>query len=355
MSFPIFKTKVGGVEQKFDLTGPEGRKEYFMAKASCEIELLRKHLKENTFIAYFMGKKNSGKGTYAKMFTEIVGGENIIHLSVGDIIRGMDQKLGDEKEKKELVRFLGKNYRGFQSLEEIMMLLESRSTKKLLPTELILTLVKEEINKSGKKTIFIDGFPRDMDQISYSLFFRDLVGYRSDDDVFVLIDVPMSVIDERIKYRRICPKCQTSRNLKLLVTSKVEFDMQKGDYHLLCDNPECQGAVMVQKEGDEFGIEPIIDRLKLDDKLIKQAFGLYGIPKVLLRNSIPVEVAGDYVDDYEITPEYVFDYNEQENLVNVTERPYVAADDNGVESYSLLPPPVVLAMIKQLVEIFDLS
>jgi len=28
---------------------------------------------------------------------------------------------------------------------------------------------------------------------------------------------------------------------------------------------------------------------------------LYGIPKVLLRNSIPVSVAKDYVDDYEIT------------------------------------------------------
>ena len=75
-----------------------------------------------------------------------------------------------------------------------------------------------------KKALFIDGFPRDLDQVSYSLFFRDLIGYRADPDIFILIDVPNSVIDERIKYRVVCPKCHTPRNLKLLATKQVEYD-----------------------------------------------------------------------------------------------------------------------------------
>ena len=31
--FPIFKTKVPGLDRKFDLSTPEGRAEYFEAKA----------------------------------------------------------------------------------------------------------------------------------------------------------------------------------------------------------------------------------------------------------------------------------------------------------------------------------
>jgi hypothetical protein len=44
---------------------------------------------------------------------------------------------------------------------------------------------------------------------------------------------------------------------------------------------------MKTKEGDEHGIEPIRERLNKDELLIKQAYTLQGIPKVLLRNSIP--------------------------------------------------------------------
>ena len=84
----------------------------------------------------------------------------------------------------------------------------------------------------------------------------------------VLIDVPERVIDERIKYRLICPLCQTSRSLKLLPTKKVEEE--NGKFYLICDNSECSGPRMVQKEGDELGIEPIKERLKTDEKLIKQ-------------------------------------------------------------------------------------
>ena len=51
-----------------------------------------------------------------------------------------------------------------------------------------------------------------MDQVSYSLFFRDLMGFRDDQDVMVFIDVPTNVIAERIKWPRICPICKTSRN-----------------------------------------------------------------------------------------------------------------------------------------------
>lgn len=354
MKFPLFKTKIKGLDKKFDLINLKEREKYFKVKAGKEIEELKEFLKENTFIAYLLGKKNSGKGTYSKMLANIIGPEKIEHFSMGDMIRRVDKELANKKQRELLFDFLKRNYRGRISVEEVISRLKNRSTKVLLPTELILTLVKREMERMERKTLFVDGFPRDLGQIDFSLFFRDLVGHRDDPDVFILIDVPEKVIDERIKWRRICPICQTSRNLKLLPTSSIGFDNKAKEFYLMCDNPKCRKAKMISKEGDEFGIKPIRKRLKLDGKLIKQSLSLYGIPKVLLRNSIPVKEAKNLVDDYEITPEYILELDKKEKKVKVKERPWVVKDDDGVPSYSLLPPPVVVSMIKQLHEVFNL-
>ncbi|XOB41070.1 MAG: nucleoside monophosphate kinase [Candidatus Nealsonbacteria bacterium] len=354
MEFPVFKTKIKGLDKKFNLIDPKEQKEYFERKAGKEIEKLKEFLKKNTFIAYFLGKKNSGKGTYSKMLARLVGPEKIKHFSIGDMIRSVDKELADAKKKKELIAFLEKNYRGSKNLKEIISALENRSTKTLLPTELILTLIKREVATIGRKTLFLDGFPRDLGQIDFSLFFRDLIGYRDDPDVFILIDIPESVIDERIKWRRICPQCKTSRNLKLLPTSIINYNKDKREFYLLCDNPDCENIVMEPKEGDEFGIEPIKARLKKDEELIQRALSLYGIPKVLLRNSVPADIAKDYIDDYEITPEYVFEWDNNSKKVKIKENPWIVKDDRGVDSYSLLAQPVTVGLIKQLVEIFNL-
>ncbi|MBU2539950.1 nucleoside monophosphate kinase [Patescibacteria group bacterium] len=353
INFPIFKTK-SDTYKKFDLTNFDQRQAYFEYKTGEEIKKLREYLKKNTFVVYLLGKKGSGKGTYSKMLKEVIAPDKIAHFSIGDMVRSFDEIIGDEKKKKELISFLEKEYRGFVPLQDIIKSLENRSTKTLLPTELILALVKREIQKLGKKAIFIDGFPRDLDQISYSLFFRDLIGYRDDQDIFVLIDVPTSVIDERIKFRVICPLCQTSRSLKLLPTKKVEYDKENKKFYLVCDNPDCSGAKMVTKEGDELGIGPIKERLSKDEILIKQAFSLNGIPKILLRNSIPIDKAKEFVDDYEITPEYCYAFNEKEDKVEVIEKPWQVLNDEGVASNSLMPPPVVVSLIKQLVKILNI-
>lgn len=355
MKFPLFKTKIEGADRKFDLISPQGQRDYFEFKAGREIKKLREYLTENSFIAYLLGKKNSGKGTYAKMFAEVVSPERIDHFSVGDMVRAVDVELQESEKKKKLVEFLGENYRGYLPLEQILQALGERSTKALLPTELILALVKREISQREKKAIFIDGFPRDLDQVSYSLFFRDLIGYRDDPDVFVLIDVPKAVIDERIKWRRVCPKCQTSRNLTLLPTSQVEYDELEQEFYLICDNPVCQGARMVAKEGDEFGIEPIKERLASDEKLMEKAISLQGVRQIFLRNSVLVEEARQYVDDYEITPQYGYEWDEKTKKVRTIEKPWLVKDDEGGPSYSLLAPPVLVSLIKQMVGVLNLS
>ncbi len=354
LEFPVISTKVPGLDQKFDINDPAQRKEYFMAKAGHEIAKLREFMKDNTFVANMLGKKNAGKGTYTKLFGEIFGMDKIAHISVGDLVRDTHANWS-EFEKSDEFQELKKHYRGFISFEEAVERLHGRSQDKLLPTEFILALLKHTISKHQGKSLFIDGLPRDLDQISYALYFRDLIDYREDPDVFVLIDIPEELINERIKYRVICPDCKTPRNLKLLATKEVGYDKETKEYYLMCDNPECpsKGARMVGKQGDELGIEPIRDRLKKDEEVMKLVFNIHGVPKVLIRNNIPLNEKGRF-DDYEITPGFSYEYDETSGKVKIKESSWTFMDDNGIESVSLMAPPGVVILIKQLVEALGL-
>lgn len=351
--FPIIKTKVPNVTTRFNLTDPEERQKYFEAKAGPEIAKIKKYLEENTFIAYLLGKKNSGKGTYTKLMMEIFGKDKIGHISVGDLVREIYKDINDENKRDEIKEYLEVHYRGYISVDDAIDALIGKNQKVLLPTEFILTLLKREIDKFDRKAIFIDGFPRDLDQIQYSLYFKDLANYRLDPDLFVVINIPEAVLDERMRNRVICPKCQSPRNLTVFPTKEVGYDKESKKYFLICDNPECKGAKMIGKEGDDAGIESIRERLTLDDKLIKKVMSLHGIPKILLRNSVPVDNILD-VDDYEITPGYVFKFDEKMDKVIVTEEPWVFKDDEGLDSYSLLAAPVVIGLLKQLVQALKL-
>jgi len=353
--FPVTKTTAPNVTKKFDLNDPKDRREYFEAKAGEEIAKLRKYFENNTFIAYLLGKKNSGKGTYTKLMAEIFGADKIGHISVGDLVRETHKIIDDPKEREEIVKYMEEHYRGYISIDEAINALIGKSQKSLLPTEFILALIKREISKSDRKALFLDGFPRDLDQIQYSLYFRDLIDYRSDPDIFVAINIPESVLDERMKNRVVCPICQAPRNLVTFPTKEAGYDEKTGQFYLKCDTPACNGARMVGKEGDSAGIESIRERLELDDKLITKVMSLHGIPKVLLRNAIPVDsIEKGVVDDYEVTPKYVFNLDKATGKVTIAEEPWVVKDDEGNDSFSLLAPPVVISLLKQLVVALNL-
>jgi adenylate kinase family enzyme len=347
LEFPIIGTKSADVTKKFDINSPAGRKEYFEAKAGAEISKIREFLQNRTFVANMVGKKNAGKGTYSKLFGEIFGMDKIAHISVGDLVRDSHANWVEFEKSPEFAD-LKNHYRGFISFDEAIERLHGRSQSSLLPTEFVLALLKFEISKHKGKSIFLDGLPREMDQISYALYFRDLINYREDPDLFILIDIPEAVIDERIKYRVICPNCKTSRSVKLLPTSKIGYDEDKKEFYLMCDNPDCgTNARMVGKEGDEQGIDPIRKRLEKDEEIMKLIFGIHGIPKVLIRNNVAVSEKDKY-DDYEITS--AFSYEKKGDEIITKESAWTFKDDNGVESVSLQASAAVVTMLKQLPE-----
>jgi len=352
--FPVFKSKKSGGLKKYNLEDPKGRKQYYQFKAGKEIADIRDYLRKNTFVAFMMGKKNSGKGTYTKLFAEQIGPERVAHISVGDVVRDAHKEAENPKTKKALVKWLEGNYRGMMPLNEAVEALLGRSTSTLVPTELILALVERAISAQGKKkAVFIDGFPRGLDQVSYALYFRHIMGYRDDPDFFVFIDVPSSIITERQKYRTICPICKTPRSIRLMITKEVGYDPQTKEFYMICDNPSCKKARYIKKEGDNLSAADLQNRLMTDEKIMRDLLKLQGVPKVYIRNSVPISEAGKMIDMYETTPAYEPTLDDSGKVV-VKRDPWIVKDDEGVESYSLLPAAPVLGLIKQIHKVLGL-
>jgi len=337
-----------------DLLTPKGRQVYYEDNVEEELKLLRNFFKNNTFVGYLLAPKNAGKGTYIKGLAEALGGDYFDHVSVGDVVRSAEIEYKENGKESELYKYAQKNYRGYMHLDEVFEALTNRSTTSLVPTEFVLMLIKRILEKKEKRTVFIDGFPRNLDQVSYSLYFRELINFREDPDVFIMINAPVTVLDERIKQRVICPNCQTPRNLTLFPTKEVGYDSEKKLFFLVCDNADCSNPQrMVAKEGDEFGLEPIKDRIMMDVKLMERARSLYGVPKIELYNALEADKALEYVNDCEITKEFVYTVNE-DSTVNKEARFWEV--EEGEERYrSLLPQPVIVQFIKQLVANFNLK
>ena len=350
LNFPLFSNKVIGVNDAYNLSDLGQRQMYFKVKRGKEIEKIKTFLENRTFVAIMLGKKGSGKGTYSGMLKEIFGDDKIAQVSVGDITRNVFEEIKVESGLKSLRDYLEKNYRGYMSIDEALDAFTNKSQGKLLPTEFILSLVTREIEKMPKKSLIIDGFPRNIDQVSYSLYLRQIINFRDDPDFMIFIDIPESVIDARIKGRVICSKCQTSRHLSLLPTSKIAFDQSTSEYYLNCDKADCDGGRMKRKEGDDQGIGPIKDRLDLDGTLMEMAKELHGIQKIFLRNAIPVDKVKDLYDDYEVTPEFYYEQNEAGEIITKT-KAWVIKDDSGIDSISLMAPAVVSILLKQLADI----
>jgi len=352
MKFPLFNTKKLSDGKTYNLNDPLQRKEYFAARIGREVEEIKTYLDKNTFIGFMLAKKMAGKGVYSKMFEEVVGGDRLAVVSVGDVIRNVHAKLETPNGYAEVKKSVSKYYRGLMSFDEAARALLERSSARIsVPTEFLLALLKWEISKMGNKALFVDGLPRSLDQISVSLYFRDLINYRDVPDFFVLIDIPEAVIDGRIRYRRVCPICKTSRQLKLLPTKFIKYDQKTKQFYMLCDNAACSGynkEVLVEKEGDSAGIVLIKDRLDSDAKLMEMALKLEGIPRVLLRNSVPVKEAPKYCEEYELTHSYSYKYDKSTGKLTSKSEKWIIKDDEGVDSYSILSAPVVVSMIKQI-------
>lgn len=160
-----------------------------------------------------LGAPGAGKGTIAKMLTELDGS---VQISTGDILRGA-VKAGTE---------LGKKASAFMKAGD------------LVPDELIMDIMGDRLQESDcEKGFLLDGFPRTIPQaeaLKALLIKLDITL-----DMAVNLDVPNEVILERLTTRRTCENsdCQAIYNIK---TNPTQVDG-------ICD--KC-GSQVIQREDE---------------------------------------------------------------------------------------------------------
>lgn len=157
-----------------------------------------------------VGAPGSGKGTQSKRLEQVYGTKQI---STGDILRQAVKDgtpLGLEAQK-----FMNEG--------------------KLVPDAVMIGLIKETLSKAGRSSWVLDGFPRTLAQAQ--ALDRTLAELGEKVEQVVLLDVPDSLLLERIVGRRSCPGCGNVHHVK--------FDPPKKEG--ICDR--C-GTALVQRPDD---------------------------------------------------------------------------------------------------------
>lgn len=137
-----------------------------------------------------LGAPGAGKGTVAKMLTDLDGS---VQISTGDILRGA-VKDGTE---------LGKQADAYMKAGD------------LVPDELILGIMGERLQQPDcAKGFLLDGFPRTIPQAEALTEMLEKLDIKL--DFAVNLEVPREVILDRLTTRRTCsnPACQEIYNVK---------------------------------------------------------------------------------------------------------------------------------------------
>ena len=200
-------------------------------------------------IVILLGAPGSGKGTIAgKLAAEH---DNLKHVSSGDLLRGAVAK-------------------GTPAGVEAKGYMEKGN---LVPDALIAQMIKDVVAETtGDITMLLDGFPRNLAQA------KILEEMGAPVKSAVLIDVPDSIIQDRIAGRRTCPKCKAGYHVRNL-PPKVEGICDACGEKLVIrkdDNPETVKDRLVVYHRET---EPLIAFYR-DKGLLKSVDGTIGVENV---------------------------------------------------------------------------
>ena len=137
-----------------------------------------------------LGAPGAGKGTVAKLLTDVDGS---VQISMGDILRGAVQ-VGTE---------LGNKADAFMKAGD------------LVPDDLIMGIMEARLQEPDcEKGFLLDGFPRTIPQAEALKTLLDRIGVKL--DMAVNLNVPRDVILDRLTTRRTCSNsaCQAIYNVK---------------------------------------------------------------------------------------------------------------------------------------------
>jgi len=204
-----------------------------------------------------LGAPGAGKGTQCK---RIVDGYRLAHLSSGDILR-RHRAAGTE---------LGKKARSYMD------------SGGLVPDEVIVAMMVEEIKRTGEGGFVLDGFPRTVNQARE--LDKALASNGRKIDLVLNLKIDDELVFQRMTGRRSCPVCGAVYHVENL-KPKVEG---------ICDR---DGAELVQRPDD--AREVVAERLETYHRLTEPVVDYYKDNNTVydIDAGLSVDEAGDLVSE----------------------------------------------------------
>ncbi len=174
----------------------------------------------------FIGPQGSGKGTQAKVISEVL---NVPHISTGDLLRNAQGEL-----KKQVDEYMLKGH--------------------LIPDELMIKILKERISKPDcKKGFILDGFPRNLNQA------EELEKEIEIDKYFEIFITDEEAV-KRLSGRWNCRNCDIAYNIITMPKPKIpgKCDQCNGDLSQREDDKE--DAIKKRLEIYHNETEPILEK-----------------------------------------------------------------------------------------------
>jgi len=190
----------------------------------------------------FLGAPGSGKGTQASKLAEYL---KVPHIDTGSMLRAAVAE-GTE---------LGKTAKSYMEVG------------KLVPVEIVTGIIKESLQKKECENGFIlDGYPRSIEQAeSLDTILNDIkIGITA----VLNIEVPESILVDRMAFRKTCPKCGAKYNMKFSPPLKDS----------LCDN--CNSELTQRSDDSKENAVRRIDTYKNETEPLIKYYG----DRNLLRN-----------------------------------------------------------------------
>ena len=209
-----------------------------------------------------LGPPGAGKGTQADVLSSRL---NVIHISLGDILRGEVQR--DTLIGKEAKTYMEKG--------------------ELVPDRLVTKAIVDSLSKEGVKGGFVlDGFPRTVAQASV----LDEALTKTDEriDIVIYLKTSIDTIIRRLTGRRICAKCSTVYHLENM-PPQLEG---------VCDR--CGGS-LYQREDDKE--ETIRRRLKVYEENTVDLIDYYNKQKKLKEVSGDLDIEDAYCQVHSLLTE----------------------------------------------------
>lgn len=174
----------------------------------------------------FIGIQGSGKGTQAKIISEIL---NIPHISTGDLLRNAEGEL-----RKQIDEYI--------------------LNGQLIPDEMMIKILKERILKPDcKKGFILDGFPRNLNQ-------ADELEKSNEIDKYFEIFIRDDEVIKRISGRRNCNNCHEIYNINTAPKPLVNGKCDKCNGELSQREDDKEEAIKKRLEIYHKETEPIIEK-----------------------------------------------------------------------------------------------